>query len=484
LGSIKEMEKIIGEFAPGLNKLFSGAAASVAALNAGMQQFRTIGENLQGPGKQATPGTVFEGMRAAFGKDSTAEDKAAGAQAAVSMIAGFVGAIQTISQAKGGISGMFMGALTGAEVGAAFGPWGAAIGAVGGALFGGITGMKRAAGQAMLKQIHDSFKDIQLAYNAGTTSLADTITQMQALRAKAVASTTGGKKGNSAQMQSEIDALDSQLASLKKQQKAVLDQFRSQIGIFSLPTGAQDVAKEILNIATALKQAADAGATAAEQIKYLNGAMDALKTKTAGGLRTDQMDTLNMMKQQLDLTKQRNDLNDSYSQSVLNIKRSLGLAPALTPAQQAAIQLRDLKKQHDDQLAQIDEQAATLKAQLDGRAELFGWSLKDLNTATARAAILAQQLTIERAITAETIARITATEGMLAQMAAGKIPSLPAGVLPPGFSFPSGTNSTYNIQPGAIVINVPNSTMSADDMAALLQKALGGINRGRMVGLQ
>jgi hypothetical protein len=477
LGYFKELGDIIGKFSPGLNKIFSEIAASNEVLMKSLEALRTLGT------VGTKKGSVLDGI-----KDITSNDSVKRATAisnTLGAIAGIAGTIGAISQSTGTLSGMFTGAMGGAMIGTEIMPGiGTAVGAIGGAVFGGLTGAKRSQGAALVKQIKDSMKEITNAYNDGTTSLADTITQYQALRDKAVASIRGGKKGNSTEMQQYIDALDSQIASLKKQQKSVLDAFNQQIGIFALPTGAQDIASKIVAIAKAIKEAGDAGATAAEQIAYLNEAMDALKTTTAQGLRTDEQDTLNLMMQELDVKKQITDLNTSYNDSVLDVKRSLGLAAALTPEQQAAKQLKDLKKQHDDQLASLTAQQSDLQAQLDGRMELFGWTQKDLNATTARAAILDQQLTIERSITAETIARITAQEAYLAQMASGKIPALPAGTLPPGFSFPTGTGSQYNtFSPGSVVIQV-SGKVTAQEMADKFQEMLRIVNKGQQVGLQ
>ncbi len=315
--------------------------------------------------------------------------------------------------------------------------------------------------------------------------MANTIDDLEALRAKAVEDTKGGKKGNSSEMQKEIDQIDQQLDSLKKQQQDVMDNFHSQLGIFSLPPGAKDVAQAIQGIAEELKKAADAGASTAEQIQYLNAAMDELKTKTAGGLRTDQEDTLNMMKQTLDLEKQRQQVISDEADAELNIRRGLGLARALTPEQEAALQIKKLQQQRDDQLQQIDEQQATLKADLDGRMQLFGWTQKGIGRCGRQER---DCRTAARHRKGHHGGDDCANQGdrgtCWTRWRRGKIPTLPAGILPSGYTLPSGgTYSPPTIQTANITINV-GATANAAQIADALKKAIADINKSRTYGMQ
>jgi len=358
----------------------------------------------------------------------------------------------------------------------------AAIGLM--ALFGAKKGKARARSQALVKEIQEEFKKTINAFNSGAIGVAETIKQLEAERARAVANTRGGKGGNTAQMQQAIDQIDAQLASLKKQQKDILENFSQKIGLFKVPEGVRDFAQQIADIAKTLKTAADAGATAAQQIEYLNGALDEMKLKLGRDLRSEEQQTFDLLLQTVDLQKQRQKIIDDSAEAERNVRRQFGLAPALSPAQQAAKQIKDIRKQRDEQLKQNDEEQARLKAQLEGRAELFGWSLKDLDAAGARDKILAHQLELERAITAETIERIRAQQAYLAQLASGRIPSLPEGVLPPGFMFPSGAGAQYNtFAPGSVVINFPNMPTNPDQFADIVRRGLAQIGSGRTHGL-
>jgi hypothetical protein len=160
----------------------------------------------------------------------------------------------------------------------------------------------------------------------------------------------------------------------------------------------------------------------------------------------------------------------------------MGLAPALTPAQQAAQRLKDLNKAHDEQIQQLDEQAAQLKAQMDGRIELFSWTQKDLDATGARALILAHQLDLERSITAETIARIKAQQDLFGQLASGKIPGLPDGILPPGFTFPGG--SSYTIGTANITIQFPKTPTDKNEFMRMLGEAFAEMPLRRGLGYE
>lgn len=522
IDSLKEFGDIVGKFSGGLKGIFSEVFAGIEAIGAAMKQLQVLGGGTQAtPGGPVSGGSFFGGIGKIFGGlfkggSSGFFGSLSGILSLGGIGAGFAGLLSPIlgqqaysSPARGALSGALGAGLGAAGIGgligiltsagaAGAGASGMAMAGIAGAFTGpfaplvyGLMGLAAVFGlkggkssknaQRLVGQIKDQFKQITKAFNDGTAGLATTITELQNLRAKAVAGTRGGKKGNSQQMQQEIDAIDQQLAQLKRQQKEVLDNFRSQIGIFSLPEGARDVATEIQNIAKALKQAGDAGATASEQIAYLNGALAQLTTKLGRDLRQEEQDTLGLLRQSLDLQKQREQVISDAADAELAVRRRLGLARALTPEQEAALEIKKIRQQRDEQLKQIDEQKQLLDAQLEGRAELFGWNLKDMDVASAKAAILDRQLAIERAITAETIAQVKAQQDLFSQLAAGKIPSLPVGVLPPGFAFPTGAGATYN---QTIYLQFPSTPTDPDEFARIVKIGMRRLNETHQYGFE
>jgi len=59
-------------------------------------------------------------------------------------------------------------------------------------------------------------------------------------------------------------------------------------------------------------------------------------------------------------------------------------------------------------------------------------------------------------------------QDLFRQLAAGLIPSLPAGILPPGYAFPAGT--TYVIQNPTIAITFTNPPVDAEEAADIIRR--------------
>jgi hypothetical protein len=455
-----QLASVAGKFSGGLGKVFSEIGASVKATTTAYKDFQKL-------------------MNEGGSKLAMGADIAGAAGGGISAAFGGQGIAGVFSSMLGmGSAGAMLGTLAGGPVGAAIGGTiGAAVGAVTGTV-GAFKTAKQADAMRDVTEIQEAVKDITKNMQLGVTTLTQGMAQLQQQRSQAVADTTRGKGGNLDAMTQTIAAIDDQITQLQVKQQQILHDFKAQIGTFSIPPGVQTYADGIVKIAQALKDAAGAGASAADQVKFLNGTLDQLKQTIGQSLRTEEQQTVNMMLQSIDLTAQRAQIVTDEALQETNIRRSLGLAVALTPAQQAAQQIAILRKNRDLQLAQIDQQKAMLQAQLDGQMQLFGWTQKDLTAADTKKRLLAEQLDLQRSITAETIASITAQTNYFAALAAGKIPKLPASVYPANFNTGS---MTYSPQ---VTVNVAGTNATPEQIAKAITDVLKQINIQRQMGLQ
>jgi hypothetical protein len=413
------------------------------------------------------------------------------AQAAMQLIAGIAGGIAQWRQG-GTLNRTLGGAATGGTLGLAFGgPIGAAIGAIIGAAIGAISstqnkGIGTLAGWALggpigaifgfraasrraetariVESIKAELKAITDAFAAGSGTLNATIQGLEKERADTITRLTG-KKGADKKLKEITDAIDKELLTLKRQQKDILDAFNLKVALAGVPENARETAQSISELAAVLKEAADAGASADQQIKYLNATLDDLKVKLGRDLRSDEQETIDLLMQEIDLQKQREGIIKDAADAELVVKQKLGISRILTPAQQAAQEIKAIRDARDEKLASLDEEAARLKAQVEGRAELFGFTSDELDLQGQRATLLERQLELERSITVEVIARIREQQEIFRQLAAGLIPSLPAGILPSGYAFPVGAQYSF---PAGVTIQIQWPTDS------------GGTGRGRV----
>jgi len=234
----------------------------------------------------------------------------------------------------------------------------------------------------------------------------------------------------------------------------------------------RDATKALADIAATLKTVRDAGASAGEQMAFLNMSLSALTVTLGRDLRGAEKETVSLMLRQIDLQKQREQIVRQAAESEAEARRRGGLNRALTPGQQAALDVQKIREQRDEQLAQIQEQEDLLRAQLEGRAELFDLDLD-------RNGLLAKQLELERQTTAEIVARIEQQKDFFRQLSAGLIPSLPYGLIPGGSS-----NFNWNIDGATIQIVLPEGTTFTPETAAqIVRDGLLQIGNLQQVGI-
>jgi hypothetical protein len=527
-GTLKEFGDIVGKFSSSFGKEFQHMFAATEAIQKSFKSLQELGGTRIGGILQPTNFATI--MRNIFitqpsdpnvllgQKGAPPIDKTKSAAAMIDMAGigvSMVGQFQNALGGPGGLKGAINSALGMGMSGAMLGfeasggnPIGAAVGGGIGLVAGGITGLfgsgkaqKKATDQA--NAISLAVQKITDSLNLGATDIKTAISQIQAQQKIANNISGKGTKATKLQLQQQ---LDQQLNQLQAQQKQTLDKFHAALGILQLPEGAQGTAQSIQQIAAALKEAAGAGATAAEQLQFYNLSVQALTTTLGRTLRTDEQGTLDALRQEITLREQRADILKSAADQELAIRQSLGVQRVLTPGQQAAKQIKDIETAKNKQLAALDEQQATLDAQINGQAELYGWSLKDLDIAGAKAKLIAEQLSLTQQITAETIAQIKAQQDYYATILSGKLPTLPVGTLPSGFTFPTGGTAPTGVGGVTMTVGTINVTLpqfpplpgpparggpgvfsplpTPEQIADSFQKAIAIINTRRYAGLE
>ncbi len=469
LAGFKDIADIVGKFSAGLNKSLSEGQASFEVISSSLKALT------KGTGAKSNIDAIGKGLAEAFAgnfKDLGATSEVLGS---------FVTGIASIITGPGGALGALNGALTGAEMGSFLPGPGTAIGAaVGGiaGIFGSGKAKKRA--QDIANNIVEAANKITQALNLSAIDLKTAIAQLQAQLA--AANQIHGK-GTKEIKQQTVDSLTSQINQLEAQQQQILESFRQTLANAELPSGMDSLAQQLEQIAKTLKDAAGAGATAAEQIDYLNAAMKNLTQSLGDTLTDEEQNLLGLMSQDADIRQQQKDLLVNEASQIASVTGGLGVGRTWTPAEQAALQIKQIKLQANQQLIQLQDQQKLLDAQIDGEAQLYGLSMQDLDAANAKALILQKQLDITKQIAAETDATIKAEMQWYQELLSGKIPNLPVGALPPGFSWPTGGGSNFTFADGAIQINV-NGATDANQLASQLKQAILQTLRRQQVGLQ
>lgn len=422
-------------------------------------------------------GTIFHGGTKANGEQATTSDRLQGGAEALGSAAQGIGQIR-----QGGVGAAAGGAQLGQLVGAAIpviGPLvGSLVGAVGGSLFAGIFGSQKQTDK-IAKQIKEQVKQTLDAISSGTETLIQGLNDLQKEREQAIAQLSG-KKGGKAQLQEITDNIDQQVAQLKAQQKQILDKFNQTVGELYAPKGTENYVQTIAQIATTLRDAAGAGASAAQQVAYLNGALTQLKTTVGNDLNDEEKTLLDNLQKEIDLKQQSADIDAAAANQALGVQRSLGLTRGVTAGQGAAQQLRDIENQRQKQQKDITNQLTLVDAQIGQQKSLFKINTDGLTLDQQRQLILKDQLAIQTQITAQTYQQIKNQQEFYANLAAGRV-SVPQGVLPSDLKLPTGAayslgSSPISSQP--LTIQTPQIVIQysgAADPKVLAQAVRDGI---------
>jgi hypothetical protein len=314
---------------------------------------------------------------------------------------------QTAFSWKGAVVGALAGmgaALAGFKIGfLAGGPVGGAMGALIGGLSGGM--FKGKATRRVARQVAKGVAAVVNSFNSGTSAIKQTLAALEVERQKAIAKLSG-RKGGGAELDLILAEIDKTKAELLAKQKEIFTAFEKEMAILRLPEYYQDIGKAIQSMTENVKAYLDAGGDAARAQEYLLRRQVELSRDLNRELRDDELEAIDMLQRRIDLEKQRADVIADAAKQEREVRAGLGLARPLTPAQQAALRIKEIREQRDERIAAIDKELRLLDAQLEGRAALFGLT-QDLNALEER------RLDLTRSIGEETNAQIKALQDFL-----------------------------------------------------------------------
>ena len=396
ISGFSELTNIISRFSGGLGQAISQVGAMVEVVTTVYKKLSAIGAKVQETGSNFSKG-IKESLKSIFG---TQEGKRGeGIAGAMEYLATVAGSIGQMFQA-GAANKILGGATAGAMIGAIFGPIGMAIGAAIGGLIGTISALWSRAARGIAKDVSKAVNEITNAFRAGTAKLGDTIRELS------------GEKGGEAQLEKILPGLDQALADLRKQQKDIIDAFDTDLSTLGMATGIRDVSKAIDEVTKRVKEFLDSlveitPEDVAKANQFLADSMREIFVGVADDVRDAELETIDLLEKEIDLQKQRSDVIKTAADQERAVRARLGITKPVTPAQQAALDIKAIREQRDEQLASIDRELKYNEAQLEGKTALFNLTL-DLNALESR------RLELTRLITQEWVAQRQALTDFMA----------------------------------------------------------------------
>ena len=299
-----------------------------------------------------------------------------------------------------------------------------------------VWGIARKRTRNVARAIEKEVDAIVTTFNSGGSTIKKTLAALEAERQKAI-TRLSGRKGGGEQLKAIMEDIDKTETELLAKQKEIFSAFDKEINILRLPEYYRDTAEAIQSMTEKVKVFLDAGGSAAKAQEYLLRSEADLYANLNRELRDDELDAIDLLERRIDLEKQRADVVADAAKQEREVRAGLGLARPLTPAQEAAQKIKDIRDQAAERLKDIDRQLAYLDAELEGRAELFGLT-QDLN------ALEQQRLDLTRSITEETNAQIKAIMDVIA---------LNRTIIDQALALPLGGTPVFPIVSGGQVVN-------------------------------
>jgi len=448
LGVLDTLSEVAAKFGVALPKGLVQFAATFEMLKKTSEGFKkNVQDALRSLGKTDEAEKAVTTVDAFKSMFSSWENFAASVkEGGLGQIAGMLGTIganfkKSITQGIGAMM-MALSAFTGA-----FAPIVAAIGAA--LTMGGKEvlpflftptiplGVKRAQSRKAARKIQKEIDSIVTSFNAGGSTIKKTLAALEAERQKAIARLSG-RKGAGKQLEAILSDIAKAEAELLAKQKEIFSAFEKEISILRLPEYYREIGSAIQDISDKLKAYLDAGGSVAKAEEYRLRRIADLYANLNRDLRDDELEAIDMLTRRIDLEKQRADVIADAAKQEREVRTGLGLARPLTPAQEAATRIKEIRKQRDEQLASIDRQLKLLDAQVEGQAVLFGLT-SDL------ASLEQRRLDITRLITGETNAQIAAIQAAIL---------LNRAAIDAGLALPLGGTPIFPVISGGQVITV------------------------------
>jgi hypothetical protein len=438
--------EVIQDFAQGLPKQLVRMAAVVETLRQVLGDlFETLGEILTKAGtgseelaKLDTLGkrikeifSSFEKFKKGIGPLIVQLVKAALAITAA-FREGVAAGIGAVLQLVGGIVG---------------GPVGKAIGAAGEVLQL-VSGVFTKGARRVAKEVGKAVNRVLIAFQEGNVKLKDTIARLEAERARAVRELSG-KKGGQKQLDALLPEIDQRLAQLRRQAKDIIDSFNRDLDSLRLPEALREAGDAIQVLNQRVRDFLDAGGDALRAQEFVARTLQDIYRDTARQLRDDETEIIGLLQREIELQKQKEEVISRAAERERAVKMRLGVGPLLTPSQRASVEIREIRRQRDEELARLEKEQEALDAELSGRRELFGIE-QETNVLHERRLELLRLESEERATQIEQLLRFLRLNSQAFSAAFSQFPASQAPLGLPSFQgsvFRAGGQVVFHIGP-------------------------------------
>jgi hypothetical protein len=330
--------------------------------------FRGLGERLFGTG-------FFE----AWGKATSTVGKfAVASEGVVGVLANLRNVISSVRQgaAEGGTLGGIGGGISavsgllGSKLLSKIPVIGEFLPAIGGVL--SIVGsLFTAAAKRIAEDVKKSFQRTLDNYQNGNASLIQTITDLESQRISAI-TRLSGKKGGKDELDKLLPEFDREITNLKKQQDEITRNFiDGLVALRQQNDTLEQVHKRWADINKQVREYIGAGGDAALAAEFLSRSLEKIRQDAAEELSRAEQDAIQDAIKLNDLLEQRIDLEDEFKKKEFDLINADAIERRQAGAVTRGKELEALRKQHQEQLDNINSEITLIQKKVDKEKEVF-----------------------------------------------------------------------------------------------------------------
>jgi hypothetical protein len=247
------------------------------------------------------------------------------------------------------------------------------IAAIGGAL-SFVGQLFTAAAKRIAEDIKKSFQKTIDNYQNGNATLIETLNALDRQRSDAIIRLSG-KKGGKDELDKILPEFDREIASLKQQQKQIVEGFEESLAVLRLQSDTlAQVHKQWSDINKQVKDYLSAGGDAAKASEFLSLSLANIRQQAADELDQSEQDAIQNVLKLNDLLKQRQQLVDDFKQKEFDLINADAIERRQAGSVTRGKQLEDLRKQHQEQIDNIDSEIKATQVRVDKEREIFNLS--------------------------------------------------------------------------------------------------------------
>lgn len=304
---------------------------------------------------------------------SGVEKFAVAATGASGVLANLKNVVATVKQGyqEGGVMGaigsgigMFGDALSAIPVVGKFLP------AIGGILTF-VGGLFRNAAKKIAEDVKKSFQRTLDAYQNGNATLIETLNALERQRSEAIIRLSG-KKGGKDELDKLLPEFDREITSLRKTQEEIITNFNDALSALRMQNDTlQEVQRRWADINKQVRDYIGAGGDAAKAQEYLSLSLAKIRQDAAEELADAEQEAIQDVLKLNDLLQQRVDLVDEFNKKEFDLINADAIERRQAGSVQRGKELEQLRRQHQQQLSQIDAEIALQNRKVEKEREVF-----------------------------------------------------------------------------------------------------------------